>query len=155
MSARSAASPLSAVAVADVGGTDLDAERARARSRRRLLVLGLRIALAVAIVGSWEATTRIGCHGPDSGTCAVDPFFYGQPSGIWAQLVRWVQVGTAQGPLWEQILTTLEETVAGFAIGVVLGIIFRVLLGRNRLLSALLGPSIKALNPMPPCVLSS
>src|SRR5438094_5643174 len=155
MSARSAASSLSAVAVADAAGTDRDAERARARSRRWRLVFGLRLAVAVVVVGSWEATTRIGCYGPDSGTCVVDPFFFGQPSGIWDQLVRWVQNGTAQGPLWQQIAVTLEETVIGFAIGVVLGVIFGVALGRNRLLSDVAGPYIKAMNAMPRVVLGS
>lgn len=135
--------------------TDRDAERARQRARRGVLVVGLRIALAVFIVGSWEILTRLGCHGPDSGTCAVDPFFFGQPSGIGEQLVTWVQKGTAQGPLWEQIVVTLEETVIGFAIGVILGIVFGVALGRNRLLSDVLGPYIKAMNAMPRVVLGS
>lgn len=134
---------------------DRDAERARQRARRGVLVVGLRIALAVFIVGSWEILTRLGCHGPDSGTCAVDPFFFGQPSGIGEQLVTWVQKGTAQGPLWEQIVVTLEETVIGFAIGVILGIVFGVALGRNRLLSDVLGPYIKAMNAMPRVVLGS
>ena len=118
-------------------------------------MLVLRVALAVFIVGTWELTTRIGCHGPDSATCVVDPFFFGQPSGIWSQLVTWVQKGTAQGPLWEQIAVTLEETVLGFAIGVILGIIFGVALGRNRLLADVLGPYIKAMNAMPRVVLGS
>jgi NitT/TauT family transport system permease protein len=134
---------------------DRDIERAHARARRRVLILALRVGLAVVIIGSWEFLTRLGCHGPDSGTCAVDPFFFGQPSGIGAQLVTWVQKGTAQGPLWEQILVTLEETVLGFAIGVILGIIFGVALGRNRLLSDVLGPYIKAMNAMPRVVLGS
>jgi NitT/TauT family transport system permease protein len=134
---------------------DRDVERAQQRARRRVLVLGLRVGLAVFIVGSWEILTRLNCHGPDSGTCVVDPFFFGQPSGIGAQLVTWVQKGTAQGPLWEQIVVTLEETVIGFAIGVILGIIFGVALGRNRLLSDVLGPYIKAMNAMPRVVLGS
>ena len=134
---------------------DRDAERAQQRARRRVLILALRIGLAVVIVGSWEFLTRLNCHGPDSGTCVVDPFFFGQPSGIGAQLVTWVQKGTAQGPLWEQIVVTLEETVIGFAIGVILGIIFGVALGRNRLLSDVLGPYIKAMNAMPRVVLGS
>jgi NitT/TauT family transport system permease protein len=134
---------------------DRDVERAQQRARRRVLVMGLRVALAVFIVGSWEILTRLNCHGPDSGTCVVDPFFFGQPSGIGAQLVTWVQKGTAQGPLWEQIVVTLEETVIGFAIGVILGIIFGVALGRNRLLSDVLGPYIKAMNAMPRVVLGS
>jgi NitT/TauT family transport system permease protein len=52
-------------------------------------------------------------------------------------------------------LVTLEETVLGFAIGVVLGVIFGVTLGRNRLLSDVAGPYIKALNAMPRIVLGS
>ena len=139
----------------DAGAQDQDAARARARTRRRWLVLALRVALGVFIVASWETTTRVGCHGPDSATCVVDPFFFGQPSGIWSQLVTWVQKGTAQGPLWEQIAVTLEETVLGFFVGVVLGIIFGVALGRNRLLSDVLGPYIKAMNAMPRVVLGS
>ena len=134
---------------------DFDAERARRRQRRQWLVLFLRIALAVVVIGVWEAGTRIGCYGNDTGTCVIDKFFFGQPSGIWDQLVTWVQKGTAQGPLWEQIVVTLEETVIGFAIGVILGIIFGVALGRNRLLSDVAGPYIKALNAMPRVVLGS
>ena len=155
MSAPSTLSRLSRVAQTDAVADDLDSARASARERRRVLVFVLRVALAVFIVGSWELTTRLGCTGPDSGTCVVDPFFFGQPSGIWRQLVRWVQTGTAQGPLWEQITVTLEETVIGFAIGVILGIIFGVALGRNRLLSDVLGPYIKAMNAMPRVVLGS
>jgi len=134
---------------------DFDVARATAYHRRQRLVLLLRLALAVAIVGTWEFTTRAGCYGPDSATCIVDPFFFGQPSGIWSQLVSWVQKGTAQGLLWEQIAVTLEETILGFAIGVILGIIFGVALGRNRLLSDVLGPYINVLNAMPRIVLGS
>jgi NitT/TauT family transport system permease protein len=83
----------------------------------------------------------------------IDPFFWGQPSGIWAQLVKWVTQGTAQGPLWQQIAVTLEETIIGFGIGALLGILFGVLLGQNRLLADILGPYIKALNAIPRVVL--
>ena len=95
MSAPSAVSSLRPLIQPDAVADDLDVARAKARGRRRALVLALRVALAVLIIGSWELTTRLGCHGPDSGTCAVDPFFFGQPSGIWSQLVGWVQKGTA------------------------------------------------------------
>src|SRR3989440_4947372 len=117
-----------------------------ARRRRRIVVNTLRILLLVVIIGGWELTTRVGI---------VDPFFWGQPSGIWAQIVTWVTQGTAQGPLWEQIAVTLEETVLGFLIGVVLGVISGVVLGRNRLLADVCGPYIKAFNAMPRVVLGS
>jgi NitT/TauT family transport system permease protein len=116
------------------------------RRRRRILVNTLRVLLLVVIIGGWELTTRVGI---------VDPFFWGQPSGIWAQIVTWVTQGTAQGPLWEQIAVTLEETVLGFLIGVVLGVIFGVVLGRNRFLADVLGPYIKAANSIPRVVLGS
>ena len=155
MSARSAAPSLRPVAALTTESGDRDVARAEARARRRLLVLGLRVALALFIVGSWELLTTLNCYGPDTATCIVDPFFFGKPSGIYQQLVTWVNNGTAQGPLWEQIAVTLEETVLGFAIGVVLGVIFGVILGRNRLLSDVAGPYIKALNAMPRIVLGS
>jgi NitT/TauT family transport system permease protein len=117
-----------------------------ARRRRRILVYSLRILFLVVIIGGWELATRVGI---------VDKFFWGQPSGIWAQIVTWVTQGTAQGPLWEQIAVTLEETVLGFAIGVVLGIIFGVVLGRNQFLADILGPYIKAANSIPRVVLGS
>ncbi|GAC1317678.1 MAG: ABC transporter permease [Chloroflexota bacterium] len=130
----------------DVDVTDRDVERARARSRRQILVQVLRAVLGLVIIGGWEIGAR---------TDIIDPFFFGQPSGIAAQLGKWFQNGTAQGPLWEQILVTLEETVLGFLIGVFLGVIFGVVLGRNRLLADVCGPYIKALNAMPRVVLGS
>lgn len=110
------------------------------RRRRRIVVNSLRVLILLVIIGGWELFARIGI---------IDPFFWGQPSGIWAQLVTWVTQGTAQGPLWEQIATTLEETVLGFIIGVLLGVTFGIILGRNRFLADVLGPYIKAGNSIP------
>jgi sulfonate transport system permease protein len=123
----------------------LHAARARLR-RRRVLVNLLRILVGVATVGSWELTTRTG---------VVDDFFYGQPSGIYWQIVTWITDGTAQGPLWRQIAVTMEETLLGFGIGVTLGVIFGVLLGTNRLLADIFAPYIKAFNSIPRVVLGA
>jgi NitT/TauT family transport system permease protein len=122
-------------------------QRARQRVwRRRVMVNALRILLGVTIVGLWEMTTRLGM---------VDKFFYGQPSGIYTQIVTWVQKGTAQGPLWEQIAVTMEETLLGFGIGVILGVIFGIVLGTNRLLADIFAPYIKAFNAIPRVVLGA
>ena len=114
--------------------------------RRRIVVNVLRIAIFVVIIGGWELGAR---------THVIDAFFWGEPSGIWAQIVTWVTRGTAQGPLWQQIAVTLEETVIGFLIGVVLGVIFGVVLGRNQFLADVLSPYIKAGNSIPRVVLGS
>jgi NitT/TauT family transport system permease protein len=122
-------------------------QRARQRVwRRRVTVNALRILLGVTIVGLWELTTRLGM---------VDKFFYGQPSGIYTQIVTWVQKGTAQGPLWEQVVVTMEETLLGFGIGVILGVIFGIVLGTNRLLADIFAPYIKAFNAIPRVVLGA
>jgi NitT/TauT family transport system permease protein len=124
-----------------------------ARRRRRILVNSLRVMLLVLIIGGWQLLTS--WQLPHASTPVIDPFFWGQPTGIWAQIVTWVTHGTAQGPLWDQILVTLEETVLGFLIGVVLGVIFGVLLGRNRSLADVLSPYIKVANSIPRIVLGS
>lgn len=115
-------------------------------TRRRVLVNVLRLLFAVVIVGGWEVGARTGW---------IDPFFWGQPTRIWSQIVTWTQHGTAQGPLWEQIYTTMKETVLGFLVGVVLGVIFGIALGRIRLLADVLGPYLKAANSIPRVVLGS
>ncbi len=117
-----------------------------ARRRRRIVVNSLRILLLVVFIGGWQLATSAGI---------IDKFFWGQPSGIWAQLVTWVTQGTAQGSLWAQIGNTLGETVLGFVIGVVLGVVFGVVLGRNRSLADVLSPFIKVANSVPRIVLGS
>src|SRR5258708_1216712 len=117
-----------------------------ARRRRRIVVNSLRILLLVVFIGGWQLATSAGI---------IDKFFWGQPYGIWAQLVTWVTQGTAQGSLWAQIGNTLGETVLGFVIGVVLGVVFGVVLGRNRSLADVLSPFIKVANSVPRIVLGS
>src|SRR5947199_5369171 len=129
--------------------TSSDRARAQARTKRRVLVNGLRVGGAVVVVGLWALGTSQG------GAGLIDPFFYGRPSGIASQLWTWIQTGTAQGPLWLQVATTLEEAALGFLVGVALGIVFGVALGRIRLLADVFAPYIKALNAMPRVVLGS
>ena len=131
---------------ADRPVSDLAARRARDERRRRLNVLALRVLFAVVWLGSWELTTRIGW---------VDKFFFAQPSEIALRLWTWFTEGTALGPLWEQVLVTMEETVGGFIVGSILGVIVGVALGRSRLLSDVLGVYIKAANSIPRVVLGA
>ena len=126
--------------------TDLAAKRARDARRRRITVNLLRVIFAIVWLGSWELTTRLGW---------VDKFFFSQPSEIVLRLWVWITEGTALGPLWEQVLVTMEETVFGFIVGSVLGIVIGVALGRIRLLSDVLSPYIKAANSIPRVVLGA
>jgi len=117
----------------------------RAQNYRRL-VIGLRTGLAVVAIAAWEITVRIGW---------LDPFFFSQPSAIYQQLVTWLTEGTGQGPLWSELLVTMEETALGFLIGSVLGIVFGIALGRNKLAADVFSIYIKVANAIPRVVLGS
>jgi len=117
-------------------------ERLRRRAR---LVLALRLAVLVFLVGGWELGVRAGL---------IDPFFFGQPSGIVEKLIDWFQNGTSIGPLWKQIWVTIYEAGAGFLIGAVMGILCGIALGRNQLLSDVFSIYIKVINSVPRVVLA-
>jgi NitT/TauT family transport system permease protein len=121
------------------------APRARAR-RRKLLVYAARVATFVIIFGGWQLFTSLKI---------VDPFFFGQPSGIVLKLRDWVEHGTAYGSIWSQIWVTMEEGLLGFIFGVAGGVMFGILLGQVRFLADVLGPYIKAVNALPRIVLGS
>ncbi|WP_435125240.1 ABC transporter permease [Actinacidiphila sp. bgisy144] len=112
----------------------------RARIRRRVLVNLTRAALLVLFVGLWQVLAS-------SGT--IDRFYFGEPSGICSKLWDWVRHGTSQGSLWDQVWVTLEETLMGFGIGVLGGVVLGILLGRLRFLADVFSPFIKTLNSIP------
>lgn len=114
--------------------------------RRRAMIIGLRLAVLVIVLGGWELSARMKW---------IDSFFYSMPSMIWNQIVEWLRDGTSQGPLWQQVLVTLEETVIGFLIGSVAGVICGIVLGRNKLLSDVFSIYIQIANSIPRVVLGS
>jgi NitT/TauT family transport system permease protein len=115
-------------------------------TRRKLLVHGAQVALLIIIFGGWQLFTSLKI---------VDPFFFGQPSGIVSQARAWVEHGTSFGSIWLQIWTTMEEAILGFLLGVAGGIVVGVLLGQVRFLSEVLSPYIKAVNALPRIVLGT
>ena len=114
--------------------------------RRRTLMWAARVATLVIIIGGWQLLTS---------AKIVDPFFWGQPSGIVKQLHDWVQHGTAYGSIWLQVWVTFKEAVLGFILGVAAGIVAGVLLGMFRFLADVASPYIKIANAIPRIVLGS
>ncbi|AOK60545.1 ABC transporter permease [Burkholderia ubonensis] len=121
------------------------AAQARLR-RRRQLIIGLRIAVLVVVLGGWELAARLKW---------IDSFFFSQPTLIFAQIQDWFVNGTSQGPLLTQVWVTLEETVIGFLIGSVAGVICGIVLGRNKLMADVFGLYIQIANSIPRVVLGS
>ncbi|MEV6020730.1 MULTISPECIES: ABC transporter permease [unclassified Streptomyces] len=118
----------------------------RARRQRIARVWAARVGLAAFVVGGWQAFTTWGI---------VDPFFFGQPSGIAKRLVELLQHGTEFGSFYANIWTTIQEALAGFALGAATGVIVGVALGQSRFLSEVFGPYIKMVNAIPRIVLGS
>jgi NitT/TauT family transport system permease protein len=124
-----------------------ESEVAQAAIRRhRQMIIGLRLLVLVVVLGGWELAARHKW---------IDPFFYSMPSMIWAQIAEWVRDGTSQGPLWQQVAVTLEETVIGFLIGSIAGVVCGIVLGRNKLLSDIFSLYIQIANSIPRVVLGS
>lgn len=122
-------------------------QRALASQRRRSsVVIALRLLSVFALIGAWELAAALGW---------IDPFFFGRPSGVGRQIYEWVTEGTSQGSLWVQMLVTLEETVLGFLIGSVAGIVCGIALGRNRFLADVFGVYIGIANSIPRVVFGS
>ncbi|HEY3293238.1 MAG TPA: hypothetical protein VGJ85_06375, partial [Candidatus Nanopelagicaceae bacterium] len=114
--------------------------------RRRIRIHSLQLAIAIGLIGSWQFLTD---------RKVIDRFFFGQPSGVWKQLIYWFQNGTDVGSIWLNAWVTLEEASLGFLSGVLLGIIFGVFLGRNRVAAEVFAPYIKVSNSIPRVVLGS
>ncbi len=129
-----------------IAQAEAEAAAQRLMRRRARLVNFWRIAVLVIILGGWELAARL--HW-------IDPFFYSMPTLIVAQIYTWIVHGTSQGPLWQQVLVTLEETVLGFLIGAAGGIVCGILLGRNKLLADIFSVYIKVANSIPRVVLGS
>ncbi|WP_240933041.1 ABC transporter permease [Diaphorobacter sp. HDW4B] len=124
-----------------------ETERAQAQIRSyKYKIIALRVLVLIFILGGWELAAR---------NRWIDPFFYSMPSMIWGQIVEWIRDGTSQGPLWQQVLVTLEETVVGFLIGSIAGVICGIILGRNKLLSDIFSLYIQIANSIPRVVLGS
>lgn len=119
--------------------------QAAIRGRRRMII-ALRLVVLVVALGGWEIAARLKW---------IDPFFYSMPTMIYDQLVEWMRDGTSQGSLWMQVAVTLEETVIGFLIGSIAGVLCGILLGRNKLLSDVFSLYIQIANSIPRVVLGS
>lgn len=118
----------------------------RRATRRRLVLAAARLAIVAVLLVSWQLCVN---------AKIVDPFFWGEPTGVWDDLRQWLTVGTSQGSLGDQILVTLEEAVLGFIIGSILGVVCGIALGRVQILSELFAPFLKAANSIPRIILGS
>ncbi|KNY28021.1 ABC transporter permease [Pseudobacteroides cellulosolvens] len=103
---------------------------------KRFSILLTQILILVLFLGLWEAAARLKF---------IDPFITSQPSRIFSTLISLYR----EGQLFEHIGITCMETVVGFSLGTVLGIIIAVILWWSEFLSKVFEPYLVILNSLP------
>ena len=116
------------------------------RLARRGWVPVVQVAVLLFLFGAWQLAIE---------TKAISVFFYGSPAGTWRELYEWIRRGTVQGPIWQQAWVTMQETLVGFGIGTVLGVLCGMVLGRINVLARIFNVYIGTLNAVPRIVLGS
>lgn len=108
-----------------------------------------RAVIFVIIFGAWEGLTHPAITKSVSRVIYfIDPFFISRPSAIWYRF-WYLNSPAVRVTLWELLLSTLQSTILGFAVGVSTGFFAGLILGRNDRLALILEPYIVALNSLP------
>lgn len=92
--------------------------------------------ILILIFGLWELFAHVGI---------IDPFITSQPSRILQTILSLYE----QGVLFYHIGTTCMETVIGFFLGTILGLLTAILLWWSRFLSRVSEPYLVVLNSLP------
>lgn len=100
------------------------------------LVRGCQILFLVSLFLLWEIAARRGW---------INAFIFSQPTKIWSATVRLAK----EGELFKHLSWTIWETVLGFSIGTLAGILLAILLWWSEFLSQVLDPYIVVLNSVP------
>lgn len=115
--------------------------RRAARTRHRRNVALGRLVLLIAGLVLWQLGADV--H-------VLDPGVVASPLAIWSHAAAWA----VNGQLWFHSWITIEETVAGFAIGTAVGIICGFGIGRYPALAEILDPFIIAVYSIPKVALA-
>lgn len=102
---------------------------------KKILVLGSQILLLVAFIGIWEYTADKGF---------IDSFITSSPSRIFKTFTNF-----SANNLLMHTKVTCYETIVGFTLGTVLGIIIAIILWWSKFISKVLDPYLVVLNSLP------
>ena len=110
-------------------------EYIKRKKKNKVLVLFTQIFILIAFLGIWEILANKGI---------IDSFMMSQPSRIWNTLIN---LGSED--LMKHIWVTVYETIVGFSIGTILGIVIAILLWWSDFLSKVFEPYLVVLNSLP------
>ncbi|MEG1367460.1 MAG: ABC transporter permease, partial [Oscillospiraceae bacterium] len=107
-----------------------------ARQKRRTRHIRIcQIGFLVVFIAAWEIAARLG---------VVDAFIVSQPTRILATLAD-----MAQNKLLSHIGVTLYETLAGFLLGALFGLLLSIVLWSSSFISRVAEPYLVVLNSLP------
>ncbi len=109
--------------------------RKRLRHRARFIQIA-RWGILILLLLLWELLARLG---------VIDAFLLSSPSRMFTTIADLIRTGE----LWLHLGTTLWETVVGFVIGSVLGIVMAIALWWSNTLARILDPYLVVLNALP------
>jgi len=111
-------------------------KRSTAWIRANASLAGVQLAVLVGFVLAWQLTTQ---------AKILNPFYFGQPSQI---LTYFISL-SRDGSLLNAALVTFREMLAGFALGMGLGVLLGFALWWSRTAAALVDPFLIALQAVP------
>src|SRR4051794_41603483 len=75
----------------------------------------------------------------------LPPFFFSNPVDVGSQILEWF----SRGVIWKHLLITLWESILGFAIGSLGGVLVGFWFARQPLVAAVFDPYVKMTNALP------
>lgn len=111
-----------------------------------LALVAAQVGVVVALVLAWDVFAGT----PGEPFVIVDEFNVGRPGEAWDAIVRWLGDGT----LATHATVTLRETLYGFVIGCVSGVVVGFLLAVNEHVGRIFRPLVMAANTVPKLALA-
>lgn len=106
------------------------------KKTKKIVILSMQIMILVVLLGIWEIFTRLGI---------IDSFIMSSPSRI----LKTIKILFQENSLLYHIGVTLYETLLGFILAVVIGVLVAIILWWNETLRKLLDPYLVVLNSLP------
>lgn len=110
-------------------------------NKKKKYIKFMQILILVIFCAVWEISARTGI---------IDPFIFSQPSRILNTLKEMI----LSGLLFKHLGITIFETLLGFSLGMILGILIAVILWWNSTISKILEPYLVVLNSLPKTALA-
>lgn len=102
---------------------------------QKVIILGSQVLLLIAFLGLWEFAADKG---------VIDSFITSSPSRIVKTFANF-----SSNNLFEHIKVTCYETVVGFTLGTVMGLIIAIILWWSKFIAKVLDPYLVVLNSLP------